>query len=153
MRWGAWGLEGRGWLASKHVLHTGEATALPALEEVAGPTTRCVAHPGWGEGGGKGKGRQGEGRPGKGGRGAGRGGGEGGRPLGPRTASRLLGTCCHSGRGPSPCHLMSCHSPALKGEGEDRGRGRRPPRQTARTGTSPQPGAGPVASVNRFQNH
>ena len=40
----------RGWLALKHFLHTGEAIALPALEEVALPTTRCVAQPGWEEG-------------------------------------------------------------------------------------------------------
>lgn len=43
-------LERRGWLALKHFLRTGEAIALPALEEVALPTTRCVAQPGWEEG-------------------------------------------------------------------------------------------------------
>ena len=72
-------------------------------------------------GGGRGQGRVGEEE------------GEGGCPRGPRT--QLPGTpCrCHIGPGPSPSHLMSCHSPqghspALKGEGEDREGGRRPPK-------------------------
>lgn len=107
----------------KHFLCTREATALQALEEVALPTTRCVAQPGRraGRGGGRGQGRVGEEE------------GEGGRPLGPRT--QLPGTSCrcHIGPGPSPSHLMSCHSPqgrspALKREGEDREGGRRPPK-------------------------
>ena len=65
----------------------------------------------------------------------------GGRPLSPRTQLPGTGSRCHIGRGPSPSHLMSCHStqghsPALKGEGEDRAGGRRPPKHS-RAGNFP----------------
>ena len=65
----------------------------------------------------------------------------GGRPLSPRIQLPGTRTRCHIGRGPSPSHLMSCHStqghsPALKGEGEDRAGGRRPPKHS-RAGNFP----------------
>lgn len=74
------------------------------------------------------------GQVGKSGRG-GRRGGDRGRPLSPRTQLPGTRSRCHIGRGPSPSHLMSCHStqghsPALKGEGEDRAGGRRPPKHS-----------------------
>lgn len=53
-----------------------------------------------------------------------------------------------------PAHVTSHHATAPKATAWlCRGREEATNTQTARLGTSPQPGAGPVASVNRFQNH
>lgn len=100
-------------LASGHILRRG-AAGVPTLEEVALPTPGVW--PSGNEEGGQGRGR-------------GRGGT--GPPSWPQNIASLCGlpgTHCHTGPGPSPRHLMSCHSPALKEEGENRGGGRRPPK-------------------------
>lgn len=147
---GGGGLQGRGWLA----LSTSSAQGKP---QHCKPWRKwhCPQPGVWPSQDGKeGAQRRGQGT-GKGGRG---GGGRGPPSWPQNTASRHFLSLSHwTWALPKSPHVMpQPPRPQPHSEGGGRGQGRREEAtktQTARLGTSPQPGAGPVASVNRFQNH